>query len=284
MRLALSVRVAEAFEDKRRATASLDELARIAAGNGYAAICMRASQVGVHSPPAEARRARQTLDAAGLAVSMVTGDFPIPENDDARGPAALRAIGPYLDLAQTLGADLLRVCMKSDDDIPHARRAADQAAERGLRLAHQCHTRSLFEEVDRSLEVLAAIGRPNFGLIYEPANLDHCGQDYGPQAIRRLAPHVFNVYLQNHRIHAGGAATMNTWRRGPVAFDHVPMWEAGGLPFADILAALADTGYDGYVTVHQAFAGLSGPGEAAARTAAFLRSVAPTADRLCGHG
>lgn len=280
MKLALSVRVAEAFDDKRRATASLDDLARIAGGNGYAALCMRASQLGTHTPPAEVRRARQTLDAAGLAVSMVTGDFPIPENDDRRGPEALRAIGPYLDLAEALGADLLRVCMKSNDDIPYARRAADQAAERGLRLAHQSHTRSLFEEVDRSLEVLAAIDRPNFGLIYEPANLDHCGQDYGPPAIGRLAPHVFNVYLQNHRIHRRGASTMNTWCRGPVAFDQVPMWEEGGLPFGAILAALADAGYDGFVTVHQAFAGLSGPGlggpaEAAARSAAFLRSVAP---------
>ena len=58
------------------------------------------------------------------------------------------------------------------------------------------------------------------------------------------------------------------------------MWEEGGLPFGAILAALADAGYDGFVTVHQAFAGLSGPGlggpaEAAARSAAFLRSVAP---------
>lgn len=275
MKLALSVRVAEAFDDKRRATASLDDLARIAGGNGYAALCMRASQLGTHTPPDEVRRARQTLDAAGLAVSMVTGDFPIPENDDRRGPEALRAIGPYLDLAEALGADLLRVCMKSNDDIPYARRAADQAAERGLRLAHQSHTRSLFEEVDRSLEVLAAIDRPNFGLIYEPANLDHCGQDYGPPAIGRLAPHVFNVYLQNHRIHRRGASTMNTWCRGPVAFDQVPMWEEGGLPFGAILAALADAGYDGFVTVHQAFAGLSGPAEAAARSAAFLRSVAP---------
>ncbi|MDD9989408.1 MAG: TIM barrel protein [Spirochaetaceae bacterium] len=274
MKLALSVRVAEGFGDKRRATASLDDLARIACDNGYAALCMRASQLGTHSPPEEVRRGRQTLDAAGLAVSMVTGDFPIPENDDVRGPEALRDIGPYLDLAESLGSDLLRMCMKSDEDIPHAQRAADQAAERGLRLAHQCHTRSLFEEVDRSLDVLAAIDRPNFGLIYEPANLDHAGQEYGASTIRRFAPHIVNVYLQNHRVHPQGADSMGTWCRGAVPFDHVPMWEPG-LPFDAILAALGDAGYDGYVTVHQAFASLSGPAEAAARTADYLRSIAP---------
>ena len=274
MKLALSVRVAEGFGDKRRATASLDDLARIATDNGYAALCMRASQLGTHSPPDQVRRGRRTLDAAGLAVSMVTGDFPIPENDDVQGPQALRDIGPYLDLAEALGSDLLRMCMKSDDDIPHAQRAADQAAERGLRLAHQCHTRSLFEEVDRSLDVLSAIDRPNFGLIYEPANLDHAGQEYGAPTIRRFAPHIVNVYLQNHRVHPQGADSMGTWCRGAVPFDHVPMWEPG-LPFGAILAALADVGYDGYVTVHQAFASLSGPAEAAARTADYLRSIAP---------
>ena len=274
MKLALSVRVAEGFGDKRRSTASLDDLARIATENGYAALCMRASQLGTHTPPEEVQRARQTLDAAGLAISMVTGDFPIPENDDERGPQALRDIAPYLDLAEELGAGLLRMCMKSDDDVVHAQRAADQAAERGLRLAHQCHTRSLFEEVDRSLDVLAAIDRPNFGLIYEPANLDHAGQEYGAPTIGRFAPYLFNVYLQNHRIHPRGADSMGTWCRGAVAFDHVTMWEPG-LPFDTILAALADVGYDGYVTVHQAFASLSGPAEAAARTADYLRSIAP---------
>ena len=205
---------------------------------------------------------------------MVTGDFPIPENHDVHGPEALRDIGPYLDLAEALGSDLLRMCMKSDNDIPHAQRAADQAAERGLRLAHQCHTRSLFEEVDRSLDVLSAIDRPNFGLIYEPANLDHAGQEYGAATIRRFAPYIVNVYLQNHRVHPQGTDSMGTWCRGAVPFDHVPMWEPG-LPFDAILPALADVGYDGYVTVHQAFASLSGPAEAAARTADYLRSIAP---------
>ena len=70
---------------------------------------------------------------------MLTGDFPIPENSD-QGPDALRNITPYLDLAEQLGAPLLRVCLKTDEDIAWARRAADEAAERDLRLAHQCHT------------------------------------------------------------------------------------------------------------------------------------------------
>ena len=159
MKLALSVRIAEASGDKRRSTASISELIHIATANNYAALCMRASQLGIYTPIDQVLHARKALDTAALSVSMVTGDFPIPENHNEHGPQALRAIEPYLDLAEALGSDLLRICMKSEDDIQYAQRAADQAAERGLRLAHQCHTRSLFEKIDRSLKVLKKIDK-----------------------------------------------------------------------------------------------------------------------------
>ena len=271
--MSLSVRVAEKFRDKRQASIDLDGLARLARAHGYAALCLRASQVGVHSPPGAAAEAAATLGEHGLAASMLTGDFAIPENSDDEGPRALRGIAPYLDLAETLGADLLRVCIKTQEDIEWTRRAADEAAERGLRLAHQCHTRSLFEKVDESLDALGAVGRPNFGLIYEPANLELCGEDYGPDAVRRLAPHIFNVYLQNQRLDPAGDDSLDTWCRGTVRFDHVPVWEGGGIDFAPLLDALDGVGYDGYVTIHQAFAGLKGPQEAAEHSARYLKAT-----------
>ena len=113
---------------------------------------------------------RETVESAGLRVSMVTADCHVPLNTD-RGPDSLRDIGPSLNVAETLGCDLIRVCLKNSDDIPWAQRAADVALGRGMRLAHQCHTTTLFEQIERSLEVLNQIDRPNFGLIYEPANL-----------------------------------------------------------------------------------------------------------------
>lgn len=271
MKLSLSVRVAEKFSDKHQASIGLAGLTALAKEEGYDALCMRASQVGVHSSAADIQAAADLLQRHGLAVSMVTGDFAIPENSDDEGPQALRHITPYLDLAEALGADLLRVCMKREEDVDQARRAADEAAERGLRLAHQCHTRSLFERIDESLAVLQRVGRANFGLIYEPANLELCGEDFGPETIRRLLPHTFNVYLQNQRLHADGQDALDTWCRGTVPFDHVPLWEKGGIDFAPLLETLAQVGYDGYVTVHQAFAGRKGPQEAARKSAQYLR-------------
>ena len=161
--------------------------------------------------------------------------------------------------------------LHTEEDIPWAQRAADQAAERGIRLAHQCHTRSLFEKVDESLAVLRRIGRPNFGLIYEPANLELCGQEYGPATIERFAPYLFNVYLQNQRLNPQGSSQLSTWCRGDVRFDLIPLWEPGGIDFAPLIETLEKIGYTGYVTSHQA--ALIEPKTMIDRTAQYLKSL-----------
>src|SRR6185503_6787335 len=125
--------------------------------------------------------------------------------------------------------------------------AADAARERGIKLAHQCHNKSLFEQIDRTLDVLRRIGRANFGLTYEPANLELCGEPYGRETIRRFAPHIINVYLQNQRIHPGGQSKTLTWCNGEVPFDQIPLWEPGGIDFPAIMRTLQEIGYDGYV-------------------------------------
>jgi sugar phosphate isomerase/epimerase len=60
----------------------------------------------------------------------------------------------------------------------------DETRERGIRLAHQSHCASLFETVAGSLRVLQRVDRPNFGIIYEPANWLIAGEDY---AVKRSA-------------------------------------------------------------------------------------------------
>ncbi|MFN0164174.1 MAG: sugar phosphate isomerase/epimerase family protein [Burkholderiales bacterium] len=270
MKLSLSARVGEKFSNKREAAMSFEQFADIAVLSGYHAVCMRASLLGIHTPSVEVAAKAKVLRDKGLAVSMVTGDFAIPENTND-GPAALRNIGPYLDLAAALDCDILRVALRHEEDIAWAQRAADAARERGIRLAHQCHTRSLFERVDETLSVLARINRPNFGLTYEPANLEACGEDYGPATIRRLAPHIINVYLQNQRLDPQGASVLRTWCRGDVRFEQIPLWDMRGIDFAAIFGALQSAGYDGYVTVHQA--GLNTPQVDALESARYLHSV-----------
>jgi sugar phosphate isomerase/epimerase len=273
MKLSLSVRIAEEFHSKESTSMTLPELADLAVAAGYDALCMRASQVGIHSPADAVQRAASVLQARDLSVSMVTGDFDIVYNNE-RGPACLRNISPYLELAARLKAPLIRVALKVEDDIAWAQRAADAAAGYGIRLAHQCHTQSLFETVEGIERTLQRIGRPNFGLIYEPANLELCGQDYGAKTIERLAPWIANVYLQNQVLRSNGKLTLHTWCRGPVPFDLIPIHAPGGIDFETVFGRLAAIGYHGPVTVHQAGALGENPRETAALTADYLKRLA----------
>ncbi len=272
MKLSLSVRIAESFSNKEKVDISFDEIVELAASLGYDAVCMRASVAGIETPTEVLEQMRRKLDAANLAVSMVTGDFAVPRNDQ-HGPEGLRNITPYLDLAQLLDAELIRICMKVEDDIPWARKAADEAAERDIRLAHQAHCASLFETVDGSLDVLRAVGRPNFGIIYEPANWMLSGQAYGGDAIRRVRPWLFNTYLQNHRLNRDGEASVESWQHERVCFDHIGLWDPGGVDGEEVFAALHEVGYEGYVTVHQAFAGIMSPADAARRSYEYLKPL-----------
>ena len=128
----------------------------------------------------------------------------------------------------------------------------------------------MFETVDGIVSTLEKIDRPNFRLIYEPANLEECGQDYGLASAQRLAPWIDNVYLQNQRLHANGAVTLETWCRGPVYFDLLQVHESGGVDFDAVFAALRAIGYEGNVTVHQSAPEGCSPTESARVTADFL--------------
>ncbi len=271
MKLSVSVRIAEGFLSKEVPILPLDEVARIAKTAGYEAICMRASQVGVQTSDAEINNAADLLQSSGRKVSMVTGDFDTVYNND-NGPLALRNIQPYLQLAKQLGAPMIRVALRKPEDIAHAQSAADLAAQEGLKLVHQCHIQSLFETVDGIIETLKAIDRPNFGLIYEPANLELCGQAY-VDAIARLQPWIFNVYLQNQSLRTDGKVTLETWCNGDQTFNIIPIHETGGVDFAAVVQGLRQAEYTGTVTVHQSAGEGEDPLTSTSQTADYLRSL-----------
>jgi len=250
VKLSLSVRIVESA-DKTRLSIPLDELLVIAKDLGYSAVCMRASAAGIGASEERLAAIRRQVQDLGLVVSMVTADFNVPLNNE-HGPDALRNIGPTLDVAQALGCDLVRVCLKRRDDIPYARQAAQAAAKRGIRLAHQCHTATIFEEVQPMLDVLKEIGQRNFGIIYEPANLYLCGQSYGPETLAKLRPWLMNVYVQNHKLDSQGPVALTTYCRDEVRFHHLDPWESGGVDFAAVFAGLKEIGYQGHFTIHQA--------------------------------
>lgn len=269
MYLSLSVRVAESFTNKRISTVPLADIADTASSAGYRALCMRASVVAADGEPARQGEVLAAVRQQGLSISMVTPDFAVPENSP-EGPGVLRNIEPALDLCERLECDLIRVCLKTEPDIDAARLASDKAHERGIRLAHQCHTQSLFETIEGCLDVCRRVDRPNFGLIYEPANLALCGEPYGPEAIKRLADVVFNVYLQNHTPDPQGTLMMDTWSQGRIPTTLHRFTDPGGIDMAAVILGLKDIDYTGSVTLHHTQLDVVSPLEAAANSAGFL--------------
>jgi sugar phosphate isomerase/epimerase len=272
-RLSITVRIAEAPGSNQKTILGFEELVLLAKKIGYGAIDMRASQAGVRTPPERLRQMRGALDSAGIKVSMVTGDFDVPSNND-NAPLGLRHITPYLDLASGLGSDLIRIGMKKEDDIVWAQRAADEARERKIRLAHQSHQMTLFETVDGAVDTLKRVNRPNFGIIYEAGNWMACGQDYGPKTMARIRPWLMNVYIQNYRISPAGKTKMQTWTRGAVPLDPIGSWEPGGVDYAQVFRALREAGYSGYITAFGAFSLFATPEQAAERSYRYLKPLA----------
>jgi sugar phosphate isomerase/epimerase len=251
MKLSLSVRIAEDFAVKDRARMPFAELARMARAIGYDALCMRASQVSITTPPSQVAEMRALLDELGLEVSMVTGNVALAANS-AEAPQVLHRITPHLDLAEAFNAPMVRVMMQTAADIPPARRAAIQAQGRGIRLAHQLHVGTLFQTGQGALETLQAVNHPALGITYEPANLLIAGEPYGPEVIRRLAPYIINVYIQNLRRDADGDVRLRCLGGIVVRARSLPLDAVGGVDLDLVFTALHAIGYTGYVTVHQA--------------------------------
>jgi sugar phosphate isomerase/epimerase len=272
MKLSITVRIAEAPGSNQKTTMGFEEVVDIAKKTGYEAIDMRASQGGVQTPKEKLRDMRKVLDKYGINVSCVTGDFDVPSNND-KAPDGLRNIGPYLDVAEILGADLIRIGMKKEEDIAAAQRASDQARERKIRLGHESHQGTLFETIAGSLDILKRVNRPNFGLIYEAGNWMVAGQDYGLETIRKFRPWIMNVFIQNYRIAPNGKSTVATWTKGPVKVDLIGSWERGGVDYAKVFRALHSIGYNGYVTAFAAFSSFATPQEAAAKSYRHLKPL-----------
>ena len=100
-----------------------------------------------------------------------------------------------------------------------------------------------------------------------------CGESYGVETLKKFVPHLMNVYVQNHALDTDGPVELETWCLGPRRFRHIPIWETGGVEFEAVMAGLKEIDYEGFFTVHQAYAELMGPREAAVESAKYLRSL-----------
>jgi sugar phosphate isomerase/epimerase len=197
--------------------------------------------------------------------------------DGGRSPGAEVELRRWIDTAQRLGHDLLRItagspASRGDEPadmlvrrlVAPMGRAADYAAERGVRLALENHGDLRVQDI---LDLFKRVRRPDvLGVTLDNLNLIRVGDDMAERT-RALAPYTLLVQLKDHL-----AGDPMVWG-GPVC-------TALGEGVADLdglIAILADAGYDGPVCVELASLGDDDVDELAMveRSVAWLREHLP---------
>ena len=235
----LSVRIAESPRDKTRLATAPRTLFGLASKLGFDGVCLRASAISVESTATDVAALSSMLTEFRLTASMVTGDISLAANN-ANANAAIRNIGPYVDLAEALGARFVRVMLHTKDDITHAQRAADHAAERSVVLLQQTHWGSLAETVNDCVKLCRAVDRPNFGLTFEPANLLACVESLDADVVKRLSPYIRNIYFQNIALAPKSNVVFPTRSQGPVGIEFLPLFDERGIDLAPIMSAVKE--------------------------------------------
>jgi sugar phosphate isomerase/epimerase len=200
--------------------------------------------------------------------------------DGGRSPGAETELARWIEAAARLNHRFLRItagspASRGDEPaevlierlIGPIRRAADHAADRGLRLALENHGDLRVQDV---LAILDAVDRRGaLGVCLDNVNLIRVGDDMA-EGTRALAPHTLLVQLKDHE---PGDPTV--WG-GPVS-------TALGEGVADLrglIRILAEAGFEGPVCVELAYLGTGDVDELGMidRSVAWLREHIPAAD------
>jgi len=193
---------------------------------------------------AQIRAARTILDDHGLAAAgFCPPGLKHPVPTDAAGRAASRqVVERALTQARLLGAGLVRIFSfyrDGDPDPVGAARVARQVLDGielpgGVNLVLETGTRSNTPTLGLARRFLRELGDERIGLLWDPGNTVFSGFDPEPY------PGDFDAAADLIRhVHV----------KDPVGQDEYVRLGDGDLPWPRILAALADRGYDGWVSL-----------------------------------
>jgi len=188
---------------------SLAETFRLFAGAGFSKIDLWGGLPNFSLNPAECDigALRSQAAACGLTIANL-GTYPgkhfldnAPGGDEKELGEMRRAI----DVAVELGSRSIRVCPGHGEDramvdrlVPLFKQSAAYAAEKRVYLGMENHAGSLARFPDVCADLIARVGSPWFGVLFEPANLMDCSVDY-KAAYSLLRGHVTHVHLKDGR-------------------------------------------------------------------------------------
>lgn len=201
---------------------------------GFDGVDLRWEQMNPTVPDAEVEEVRRLCRESGLEVAAL--------NAKDLEPGMFRRL---ISLAQELGCSRIRV----RGDVAAVQQAADLARPAGIRLAEQMHTGGPLETVAAARVVLDRVGRGNFGVIVEPANLRMAGESFTPGSFEPIRDVIFWCHVQSLIVvppeGAEGKVKLNSGTE--LGIRRVPIRDNDDCDFRAFFQALAAVGFDGFV-------------------------------------
>ena len=198
------------------------------------------------------RPPRQTRGRSNRVPSCVTPGRRVPTSFSSRPATSLspkeyggrwygaeQELVPWIDAAARLGHDVLRITAGSPTSrgdepaevlverlVGPVRRAAEHAADRGVRLAMENHGDLRVRDI---LDLFERVDRPDtLGVCLDNVNLIRVGDDMA-ESTRALAPHTLLVQLKDHEAGDptvwGGPVCVELASLGPADVDELAMVE-----------------------------------------------------------
>jgi sugar phosphate isomerase/epimerase len=208
---------------------------------------------------AQLARLRRQIEQSGVRVSAIGS--PIGKIDiGAPFEPEVERLRRVADIADQLGTALVRVFsffipqgqdpqLHRAQVIDRMRALADLAAERGLVLAHENEKKIYGDRPERCADLIASVGSPALRATFDAANFVQCGVRPHSEAYELLRPHIVYVQIKDALMATG---------------EVVPAGQGDG-EVAETLAALRDSGFQGYLSLEPhlamagSFGGFSGP-------------------------
>jgi len=151
--------------------------------------------------------------------------------------AAMQEMKATIDLAARFGSRSIRVRPGEGEDpalierlVEPLQESARYAEERGVYLGMENHIGSITRNPKWCLQLCEAVGSKHFGVLYEPCNLLHAGEDYR-KALEIFGEWVIHVHVKDGR-----------WRNGEFQRCHLGEGEVDVKWVFDNVSAL---GYEG---------------------------------------
>lgn len=243
----------------------LREAMEITAALGFDGIeiACRSPHLGLDTPLDEVRALRDYAAELGIripALAGYTGHFSNLSDEECE--AAMGEFRKSLCIAEVLSVPYIRVFPGGPnaflaEDL-HYERAAHylrqcivEAKEYGIRLLIEIHNQTLVEDADSALRLLELTGGSGLGFIHDAGNMYISGVDYGEASVHKLGSHLSHIHIKDEKriaIEGEEGTFTNRTRHGIEAFMQCRLGE-GAVDHRPMLAAVQESGYDGWITL-----------------------------------